>query len=174
MSEVLVLNAAYQPIGVVTWQEAFTKMYSENAKERVEVVAHYNKTVNSAHESHVLPCVVRHIKFRNQKKKAPRFSRANIWSRDRGRCQYCNKEVSRDTYTFDHIIPKSKGGQTNWTNIVTACQPCNTKKGNRTPVEAGMRLTNTPVQPTYLLPEFTNGIKFRIGMPDEWRVFFGV
>jgi 5-methylcytosine-specific restriction endonuclease McrA len=75
----------------------------------------------------------------------PAFTRFNLFLRDRFACQYCR---STDDLTFDHVIPRSRGGRTTWENIVTACAPCNLGKGGRTPREAGMRPFDTPRRPT--------------------------
>jgi 5-methylcytosine-specific restriction endonuclease McrA len=172
--ETLVLNAAYQPIAVVTWREAITKLHAEKASDRVEVVLAYeDKVLHSAHATHQMPSVVRHIRFRKQKAKGIKFSRDNIWARDRGRCQYCGIQVQRETYTYDHVIPKSRGGKTTWENIVASCSSCNGKKGDSTPDEAKMRLKTVPVKPTSLPDEFRRGLRWKKGMPDTWKAWFG-
>lgn len=172
--DTLILNAAYQPINVANWQDVMIKLYSANANERVEIVATYkDRTIRSAHAEHPMPSVVRHIKFRQQKKKGIKFSRDNVWARDRGRCQYCGMQVPRNTYTYDHVMPKSRGGKTSWENIVTACAECNGRKRDQTPVEAKMKLRSIPMKPEFLPDEFKNEIRFKKGMPEEWAVWFG-
>lgn len=172
--DVLVLNAAYQPVNIVSWKDAFIKLYAEKATERVEIVSTYkNRVVRSASVSHPMPSVVRHVKFRHMKQKAIKFSRDNIWARDRGRCAYCAMQVPRHTYTYDHVVPKSKGGKTTWENIVVACAGCNGRKRDRTPAEAGMKLRTVPVRPHSLPDEFKNSLRYREGMPEEWKIWFG-
>jgi 5-methylcytosine-specific restriction endonuclease McrA len=78
-----------------------------------------------------------------------RFSRQNIFKRDNYTCQYCSSKNNRKELTIDHIIPKSKGGPTNWTNITTACFKCNIKKANRTPQEANIKLLSQPTAPSW-------------------------
>lgn len=172
--DVLVLNAAYQPVNIVTWKDAFIKLYSEKASERVEIVSTYkDRVVRSANAEHPMPSVVRHVKYLKTKKKGIKFSRDNIWARDHGQCQYCGVQVSRHSYTYDHVQPKSRGGKTTWENIVTACVPCNMKKRDRTPAEAGMKLLKKPVKPETLPEEFKGGLRFKDWMPDDWKPWFG-
>lgn len=79
-----------------------------------------------------------------------RFSRRNIFERDKNRCQYCGKRLARPDLTIDHVIPQSKGGRDTWENLVLACVPCNVRKGNRTPHEANMPLVRKPIKPSWL------------------------
>jgi 5-methylcytosine-specific restriction endonuclease McrA len=78
-----------------------------------------------------------------------KFTRYNIFERDRNRCQYCGHVFERRDLNLDHVIPKDQGGHTTWTNIVCSCKQCNTHKGNRTPRQAGMRLVRRPKKPTW-------------------------
>lgn len=175
MSDVLVLNAAYQPVGLVSWRDAVTKMYSERSEDRVEVVTTYsNRVIRTATTSMPMPSVVRHIRFNKIKKNGIKFSRDNVWARDRGRCQYCGQQVPRNSYTYDHVIPKSRGGKTSWENIVTACSLCNARKSNRTPQEANMRLLSKPVKPDALPEGFRRNMTWSPAMPEEWKTFFGI
>ena len=77
------------------------------------------------------------------------FSRRNLFLRDNHRCQYCGIRASSEELSVDHVMPRSKGGLSTWTNCVLACHECNVRKGNRTPHEAGMRLSRTPAQPRW-------------------------
>ena len=77
------------------------------------------------------------------------FSRRNLFKRDRYTCQYCGKQPGRDELTIDHVLPRSRGGSSTWLNCVLACLACNTRKGNRTPADAGMRLRGTPTEPRW-------------------------
>jgi 5-methylcytosine-specific restriction endonuclease McrA len=80
-------------------------------------------------------------------KRRPKFSRTNVYRRDRNRCQYCGDKFKTEYLNLDHVIPKSKGGEMSWENIALACVPCNSKKENRTPEQAGMRLIRRPFRP---------------------------
>jgi 5-methylcytosine-specific restriction endonuclease McrA len=95
-----------------------------------------------------------------------RFSKVNVCVRDHFSCQYCGEQLPMSDLNYDHVIPKSRGGKTTWTNISMACYTCNERKGNRTPEEAGMPLLSTPVKPKtlplngpYIVPEYA---------PKEW------
>jgi 5-methylcytosine-specific restriction endonuclease McrA len=83
-------------------------------------------------------------------KRVVKFSRENVLFRDRFRCQYCGTSGDFQSLNYDHVIPRCRGGGTNWENIVAACYPCNGRKANRTPEEAGMRLLQRPVKPRTL------------------------
>lgn len=172
--DVLILNAAYQPLSIIPWQDAIIKLHSEQASERVEIVSTYpDRFIRSAHAQHAMPSVVRHVRYRQGKKRAIKFSRDNIWARDRGRCQYCGVQVPRHSYTYDHVIPKAKGGKTAWENIVCACARCNGMKRDMSLAESRMKLRTMPVKPEYLPDEFKNTLRWRPGMPEDWKVWFG-
>lgn len=172
--DVLVLNAAYQPLSIIPWQDAIIKLHSEKAADRVEIVSSYSERfIRSAHAKHQMPSVVRHVRYRHGKKRQIKFSRDNVWARDRGRCQYCGAQVPRHSYTYDHVIPKCKGGKTTWENIVTACVLCNSRKRDMSVAEAKMKLRTIPVKPDYLPDEFKNTLRWKPGMPEDWKVWFG-
>ena len=136
----LKLDSAYKPVGIVSWRDALVLVITEKAYA-VEV---YETYVRSAREVFQLPSVIALKKYINIDFLKPVCSRKNIILRDENTCQYCGKEFSSDDLTMDHIIPKAKGGKKSWKNIVTACKPCNQKKGSRTPEQAGMRLLRVP------------------------------
>jgi 5-methylcytosine-specific restriction endonuclease McrA len=96
-----------------------------------------------------------------------RFSRANIYQRDKYACQYCGVRYPAEDLTFDHVVPQVKGGQATWENIVTACLACNNRKGGRTPQEAKMRLIRTPVKPGWM-PVVTMSLGIK-NAPLSWR-----
>jgi 5-methylcytosine-specific restriction endonuclease McrA len=91
-----------------------------------------------------------------------------VLARDRWRCQYCGQKKKIAELTYDHVIPRSRGGKTCWENIVTACQDCNARKGDRTPEQAGMRLRSRPERPTWV-PVFT--IQLTGSVPDQWASY---
>jgi 5-methylcytosine-specific restriction endonuclease McrA len=105
-------------------------------------------------------------------KRGVKFSRVNVFSRDGYRCQYCRQHFAVTKLTFDHVTPRSAGGRTEWTNIVTACRPCNARKGSRTPDESGMFPMNHPKQPASL-PLLGPAIDVAQA-PQEWRDFLVV
>jgi 5-methylcytosine-specific restriction endonuclease McrA len=140
----LVLNAdfrplSYYPLSLWPWQEVIKAVFLE----RVEVVSTYDQVVRSPSFEMLLPSVVA-LKQYVVQDRPPAFTRFNLFLRDAFSCQYCR---STDELTFDHVIPRSRGGRTTWENIVTACAPCNLVKGGRTPKEAGMTPLRRPVRP---------------------------
>ncbi|MBN8551982.1 MAG: HNH endonuclease [Caulobacterales bacterium] len=142
----LVLNAdfrplSYYPLSLWSWQDVVKAVW----QERVEVVQTYDKIVRSPSLEYRLPSVIALRDFIVQDR-APAFTRFNLFLRDQFTCQYCGTG-GRDM-TFDHVRPRSQGGRTTWENIVTACAPCNLRKGGRTPRQSGMALLSQPHRPT--------------------------
>ena len=124
----LVLNAdfrplSYYPLSLWPWQEAVKAVFLE----RVDVVAHYDQVVHSPSFEMKLPSVISLRDYVHQDR-PPAFTRFNVFLRDGFACQYCG---TPEDLTFDHVLPRSKGGRTTWENIVTACAPCNLKKGGK-------------------------------------------
>lgn len=97
-----------------------------------------------------------------------RFSRRNIFERDKNSCQYCGKRMSRSDVTIDHVVPRSRGGIDCWENLVLACMECNVRKGNRTPEEASMPLLRRPVKPQWL-PQL--GVRVPPSQISSWQRF---
>ena len=114
-----------------------------------------------------VPAVVRLRKAFRRHAKPVKFSRVNIYARDGYRCQYCGAKCSIDELTYDHVIPRSRGGRTTWDNIVSCCYACNAEKANRTPVEARMKLLSTPTRPSWI-PSVQIRVSTR-SVPDAWR-----
>ena len=161
----LVLNAdfrplSYYPLSLWPWQEVIKAVFLD----RVDVVASYDHVVHSPSFEMRLPSVVA-LKQYVAQDRPPAFTRFNLFLRDGFACQYCG---DRAELTFDHVIPRSRGGRTTWENIVTACAPCNLTKGGRTPREAMMFPRNPPRRPTsWDLQE--RGRKFPPGhLHDSW------
>lgn len=144
----LVLNAdfrplSYFPLSVWSWQDAVKAIF----RGSVEVVSEYERTVRSPAIEMRLPSVLALKEYVHTSRK-PAFTRFNVFLRDRWTCQYCGKQHKTHELTFDHVVPRSKGGRTNWENIVAACRCCNTKKGNNIPRDIGMFPLSEPCQPT--------------------------
>jgi 5-methylcytosine-specific restriction endonuclease McrA len=140
----LVLNAdfrplSYYPLSLWPWQEVIKAVFLD----RVDVVSTYDQTVHSPSFAMKLPSVVS-LKHYVRQDRPPAFTRFNLFLRDSFVCQYCG---SGEELTFDHVIPRSRGGRTTWENIVTACARCNLHKGGRTPREADMTPRRRPVRP---------------------------
>ena len=166
--QTLVLSAAWEPMEIVPWQRAITLWFLEKA----EVIEEYeDRQIHTVDLAFQMPSVVRLPHTLRTRKRHVRFSRQNVWMRDKGRCQYCRSRVPRHTSTFDHVVPRAQGGATRWDNIVTACFDCNQRKGNRTPAKAGMRLAMVPVKPRSLPgnPDLT--MTYQPGMPLPWKQF---
>lgn len=167
--QTLVLDKAYRPTEVVSWERAVTLLFEGKA----EVVTEYeDHEIHSVSLTWKTPAVIRLLYRLKPGKKAIKFSRHNIWSRDCGRCAYCGNKVRREVATYDHVVPRAQGGQTTWTNIVIACVLCNQKKRDRTPAQAGMSLRIKPVRPDKLpdgSPSYI--LTWRKSHPPEWRAW---
>jgi len=141
----LVLNAdytplSYYPLSLWPWQTAIKAIFLE----RVDVVATYERLVHSPSLDMQIPSVIA-LRQYVKPSEFPAFTRFNVFLRDRFACQYCGSE--RDL-TFDHLVPRSRGGHTTWDNVVTACAPCNLRKGGLGPAEARMWPAQMPFQPS--------------------------
>lgn len=163
MEQVLLLNITYEPLKVINWKRAIALLFLD----KVEVVEEYSREIHSVSFTIKLPSVVRLLRIVKRPNSPVKFSRQNIYARDKYRCQYCGGRFPSEELTYDHIIPKSRGGKTKWTNIVTSCIPCNRRKGGRTPTEAGMKLIRKPSKPTWV-PALKITIGFR-DVPQSWR-----
>jgi len=164
--ETLVLNATYEPIARVPWQRALALLFSG----KVEVVEEYeDKRIRSVTFEIRMPAVVRFIRKLARFKQGIRFSRENVYARDRGKCQYCAQKLNRQEATFDHVVPRAQGGATGWDNVVIACVPCNQRKGGRTPEQARMALLTRPVRPTRLPEGMRLTFVYEKGMPPAWK-----
>lgn len=165
MTRTLVLDMGYQPHRIVSWKRAVTMLF----EGKVEVVEEYDEDIRSVSITIKMPAVVRLLRALRGRKRAMKFSRINVMSRDKFRCQYCGRRLPMSKLNYDHVIPRSRGGRTVWENIVTACYRCNDRKGNRSPGEAGMRLLRQPVKPRSL--PFV-ALRFDTGsIPDAWATW---
>jgi 5-methylcytosine-specific restriction endonuclease McrA len=162
--QTLVLNIGYQPVARVSWETAIVWVLDKIVEVVDEYPDRYIRTINWTVR---MPSVVRFLRA-TPRKKAIKFSRHNVYARDRGRCQYCGIKVRRDEFTYDHVIPRMVGGRTCWENVVVACVPCNQKKAGRTPAEARLTLRSTPVKPKKL-PDLPRETQFTPGMPESWK-----
>lgn len=161
-SKVLVLNRSFLPIDTTTVKRAFCMVVSGVAKivdkqyrmfdfqswaalsqsSSTDVIGLVNKAIR-------VPRVIILLAYDRLPKREIRFSRHNIFVRDKNRCQYCGLQKERSELNLDHVIPRSQGGKTSWENIVCSCLDCNRKKGGRRPEEAGMRLRTQPRKPKW-------------------------
>lgn len=144
--EVLVLNASYEPLSLVSIRRAIVLLL----REKAELVEATSKMLRSASRAMAVPLVIRLVQYvRLPHRKVPP-TRASILLRDANTCQYCGETPGRSSLTIDHVLPRSKGGQHIWSNLVAACKRCNQKKGANTPAEAAMKLLRKPTEPSYV------------------------
>lgn len=176
MSLVLVLSKTWEPMDRISWEEAFTVLFGGEGARKAEViefdaarVVHSGSPAGDLREWRV-PSVIRFVNAMVPELKGVRFSRENIYARDRGCCQYCGQHVLPDDWEYEHVVPRSKGGHTTWENIVVACTACNQRKGNRTPAQAGMRLLSRPAKPGKMLRRRAL-LAWQPGMPEAWRSY---
>jgi 5-methylcytosine-specific restriction endonuclease McrA len=145
--QTLVLNADMQPLSwgplsVWSWQDALVAVL----QDRVNPVVNYDVQVRSAHRAFPIPSVVALKRFHKRRKVA--LTRYHVFLRDRFSCQYCGEAFPAKELTFDHIVPRCRGGITSWSNVVTSCQRDNLLKGSRSLKQSGLRLLCAPTEPT--------------------------
>ena len=146
MTDVLVLNASYEPLRIVSVRRAMVLLLQRKA-ELVEAAA---QRLRAQTATFAVPLVVRLVRYVAipRHRKLP-CSRRSVLARDRETCQYCGAQPGRAHLTIDHVLPRAQGGATNWENVVAACAACNHRKANRTPQQAGMVLQAMPHRPSY-------------------------
>ena len=170
-SKVLVLNRSYFPVHITSVRRAFALLYQGIAKAvdqqyRTFDYESWSALSASVHDETVgligrvirVPRVILLVSYDRVPRRRVRFSRFNVFARDKNTCQYCGKRFSRSELNLDHVIPRSQRGLSTWENIVCSCFRCNRMKGGRRPEEAGMRLIKKPVQPEwtpFMLETFT-------------------
>jgi 5-methylcytosine-specific restriction endonuclease McrA len=146
-SRALLLNSSFEPMKIISWQKALILWF----QDKVEVIEYHQIFARSVRSSFQVPSVLRLKTYvRPRSYGAVRFCRENVYIRDNHTCQYCGERHSLRMLTLDHVIPASKNGPKNWTNVVTACRDCNQRKANRTPQTANMPLLKKPVAPDWL------------------------
>jgi 5-methylcytosine-specific restriction endonuclease McrA len=189
-ASVLVLNRNYMAIHVVDARRAFRLL----CKDHAEVVSqtgdewnsyNFDSWIELSQSRHLFPAgdgdwvrtvslsirvprIIRLLLFSRLPRQTVKFNRRNIYARDDYSCQYCGKSFPTSELSLDHIVPRSQGGQSTWTNLVCACTRCNTRKGGRRPAEAGMRLIRPPAQ-----PRRSPVIRLKISSPkyQTWKHF---
>ncbi|GAB4126920.1 MAG: HNH endonuclease [Roseiflexaceae bacterium] len=144
---VLVLNASYEPLQLISARRAVVLLLQEKA----EMIEAAQQRLRALGRSFVVPLVIRLTRYiRIPRRLRLPCSRRGVLARDRDTCQYCGIQPGRGQLTVDHVMPRSRGGGTTWDNVVTACRECNHRKGGRTPDEANMELLSVPRQPQYV------------------------
>jgi 5-methylcytosine-specific restriction endonuclease McrA len=166
--QTLMLTPWMAPHKIITWQRAVVLSYLA----KVEVLETWDEELCGPSASMKVPAVVRLTKGPVSTKTSIRFSRLNVFTRDKFRCQYCGEKKLTRQLNYDHVVPRVKGGKTVWENIVTSCYPCNDRKGSRTPEEAGMKLLRKPFKPAHL--PVVPPIRLDEGdVPELWQPYCG-
>ena len=184
---VLVLNRLWQAVNVCTARRALTLVFQGHAQVVLDEPDGSFRTysfsewrdVSESEESHEevvhtisfrirVPRVILLFAFDRLPKKEVKFTRHNIFERDRNTCQYCGHTFDRKDLNLDHVIPRDRGGPTSWENIVCSCIGCNTRKANRSPTEAGLHLVRKPKRPKWR--PFVQ-INFTLHQHDSWKHF---
>jgi 5-methylcytosine-specific restriction endonuclease McrA len=158
-TSVVVLDAGYEFVGVVSWQRAMTLLFTG----KIEVVKYSERVIRTVSNEYVIPAVARLVRaVKRVYKTAVAWSRRNLFLRDNYECAYCGTR-SFTGMTVDHIHAVSKGGKTTWENTVCCCKPCNDKKGDALPEQAGLKLRKNPKRPS--IKDFCSVIlKNRLGV----------
>ncbi len=159
---VLLLTPWETPHNVLTWKDAVTMKWEGTA----EVLYEYEEEVCSPSITWKLPAVMRLKELPYVKHRGVKFSRQNIFIRDNYTCQYCGKGFIPKDLTYDHVLPRTLGGKTDWNNIVSACKICNMRKGSKTCKQFGYHPLNVPVKPKSL--PFEPSIIEIEKAPKEW------
>ena len=154
MSTVLVLNYDYTPLNVTTIRRGFVLV----DKGKAEVVKSDESPIMTGYKIYIRPVIIRLLKYIKYQTRGLRANRTRIYKRDSHECVYFG---SKKDLTLDHVLPKSRGGGNEWTNLVTSCFKCNLKKGNKTPDEAKMIMKHRPFAPTL--------INENVGMQKIWN-----
>jgi len=189
-ASVLVLNRLYVAVHVINVRRAFALLFRELAevihledgqyanydfcswREISEMRAEFKEPdedwVRSVNFEIQVPRVIRLLSYERLPKQVIRFNRRNIFARDSNRCQYCGRRFATSELSLDHVMPRSRGGETSWTNIVCSCVKCNVRKGGRTPHEANMKLIRPPVK-----PKRSPLLTLKLGNPkyESWKSF---
>jgi 5-methylcytosine-specific restriction endonuclease McrA len=164
MQQVLVLNASYEPLNVCTVRRAHVLVF----KGKAEVIERLDQPLRSSSTTFPWPHVIRLVTYVRVPRAVQRkISRRALFARDGWRCVYCGSSSGR--LTLDHVVPRSRGGDSVWENVVTSCAPCNHKKGNRLPEEASMTLSAPPRPSAPVL--FIQLAAPKI--PDGWQPYLG-
>lgn len=160
-TSVLVLNQDYQPLSICSVQRSMKLLFMDKAELLHE---HPDRKIHTVDDEYDYPSVIRLRRYIKIPYNRIVLSRRNIIKRDNNRCQYCG---STHNLTIDHIMPRSRGGKDTWENLVTACNDCNLKKGNRTPDEANMTLKRKPFRPVHITFFHT----LWAGIQEDWKPY---
>jgi 5-methylcytosine-specific restriction endonuclease McrA len=189
-ASVLVLNRMYMAVHVINVRRAFSLLFRDLAEvvhlesgqyanydfESWREISELRSQFKEPHEDWIrsvnfeiqVPRVIRLLAYDRLPKQTVRFNRRNLFARDNNRCQYCGKRFPTSELSLDHVVPRSRGGDTTWENIVCACVACNVRKGGRTPTEAHMHLVKQPYK-----PKRSPLLSIKLGNPkyESWKNF---
>ena len=181
---VLVLNRSYLPIHMTSVQRAFVLLYRGMAKAvderyetfefgawRQQAVRRGDDRIGIVGGMIRVPRVILLAAFDRVPRRHVRFSRTNIYARDRNTCQYCARRYARSQLNLDHVVPRSQGGRSTWENVVCSCVECNRRKGGRTPKQARKSLIRSPTKPRW--SPITGALSGRRDYP-EWKPFLSI
>jgi 5-methylcytosine-specific restriction endonuclease McrA len=165
MNKVLLLNSSLEIISFVSFKKALKLLY----KGKVDVLSEWKDVcIGMVNGVINLPSIIRLKYYIKKNFSRLTFSRKMLFKRDKYRCIYCNKSLKPDQATVDHIVPRSAGGISSFTNCVTSCYQCNSKKGNRTLEQVNMFLLSEPLTPAKYLYYLSDGDRWH----PEWSNFF--
>ena len=162
VSSVLVLNQNYEPLNVCHARRALVLLL----RGKAEVVESAAEVIRTTREAFRIPSVIRMVYFIKRPRPRLRLSRTEVFARDGWKCVYCGKQTN--DLTLDHVVPRHRGGEHSWKNLVSACKPCNHRKAGRTPAEARMQMTGEPNEP-HVSPYY--GFFGYLGSRHGWRKF---
>lgn len=158
MKKTLLLNTSYEVLAFITYKKAFKLLY----KEKAEILNNWTDLINWG------PIQINHpsiLRLKNHVKRNfshSNFSRRVLVKRDKSTCQYCGVKLTASQITIDHVVPKSHGGATSFTNCVVSCHPCNNKKADKTPEQVGMVLLKKPTHPSF------TSVHYNVDDIQEW------
>jgi 5-methylcytosine-specific restriction endonuclease McrA len=180
-ANVLVLNKCFLPVQITTVRRAFCLLYAGIAKavnSQYETfdyeswhqlsIERNDETIGLVDRVIKIPRVILLTAYDRVPKRRVRFSRHNIFARDKNTCQYCGKKFPRADLNLDHVIPRSQGGSSSWGNVVCSCHQCNRKKGGKTPEQARIKLISQPKRPAWTPPL---NVSLQEIMRKEWAPF---
>lgn len=184
-NQVLVLNRLWQAINICSVERALTLLYAQHAHVVYEERGTFNTfsfqewcDLTSAHDGDDcvntvslrirVPRIIVLMFFDRFPRKEVKFTRNNLFARDKNTCQYCGRRFDRKELNIDHVVPRQQGGRTTWSNVVCSCVPCNSRKGCRTPAEAGLHLIRPPRKPRWR--PFIE-VHFHHPVDHSWRHF---
>ena len=186
--DTLVLNRLWAPIHIIDWKKTVNLMYQEIAQgldndflvyhsfndwlehsKKPEVLDGDYMFVNSPNIKICVPDIVVLRQYDKFNVRDIKYSRENVFARDKFICQYCGHQFKRDDLTIDHVIPKSLGGTNKWTNVVACCKPCNHKKADQLLAKAGMKLLHKPTEPKWKTP--LGKAVDSVGCRHAWKKF---